>query len=165
MHNYNQEQGLNKIPSPQSCPAWLCCLLPCLPNTDGLIRYNQAMADFAEVRRDTVWRKIDPYGVVVGDLVRVSEGNRVPADIRVLEVRCKGNVYCLMKSFKSFVATQGLHSRYFYHNWQQETKDRCCSIRLRIGYCMCGLLVHNRFFCWSSYSHWRQHNDRQTDNV
>ena len=84
-NNKLQEQGLNKIPSPQHCPTWLCCLLPCLRNSRANIKYNEAMADFAEVRRDKVWRRIDPFGVLVGDLIRVTEGNRVPADVRVLE--------------------------------------------------------------------------------
>ena len=39
----------------------------------------------AEVLRDGVWAKVDAADLVVGDLVRVRSGGRVPADVRVLE--------------------------------------------------------------------------------
>ncbi|MEB4614724.1 cation-translocating P-type ATPase [Leucobacter sp. M11] len=39
----------------------------------------------AEVRRDTGWRGIDAAQLVPGDVVRLRAGDRVPADLRVLE--------------------------------------------------------------------------------
>ena len=55
-------------------------------------RAEQAMASLKKltsqstmVLRDGVWVKLDSKELVVGDLVRVSEGERIPADLKILE--------------------------------------------------------------------------------
>lgn len=42
-------------------------------------------APLATVQRDGVWQKIPASELVVGDLIRIAEGDRIPADARVLE--------------------------------------------------------------------------------
>ena len=76
----------NMIPNPNPFPAWLCCLLPCLMATPGMIAYNRMRAETACVKRDSNFFLIDSENLVVGDLVKLCEGEVVPADIRVLQV-------------------------------------------------------------------------------
>lgn len=40
----------------------------------------------AEVRRNDNWVNVDSESIVVGDVVRISSGDRIPADMRLLEV-------------------------------------------------------------------------------
>lgn len=42
-------------------------------------------APLATVQRDGVWQKLPATELVVGDLIRIAEGDRIPADARVLE--------------------------------------------------------------------------------
>ena len=49
---------------------------------DGI---RQMLSPSAEVRRDGAWATVDAAEVVPGDVVRVRPGERVPADVRVLE--------------------------------------------------------------------------------
>ena len=81
-----EANGVNKIPAPNYCPSWLCCLLPCLKKTKKIKYFNECTPDFAEVKIDGKWVKIDPMGVVVGDILKITPGSPVPADIRVIEV-------------------------------------------------------------------------------
>mmetsp|Transcript_26968 Transcript_26968/g.39941 ORF Transcript_26968/g.39941 Transcript_26968/m.39941 type:complete len:215 (+) Transcript_26968:76-720(+) len=89
---------MNVIPPPLKCPAWLCCILPCLLKTKDMQYFNECSAEYAEVKIDNKWVKIDPVGVLTGDVVRVTEGNRVPADLRVISVigeECKFVPTCI----------------------------------------------------------------------
>ena len=43
------------------------------------------MSASAQVRRDGEWRTVEAAGLVPGDIVRVSAGDRVPADLRIIE--------------------------------------------------------------------------------
>ncbi|MFE6967986.1 HAD-IC family P-type ATPase [Isoptericola sp. NPDC057653] len=49
---------------------------------DGI---RKMLSVHAEVRRDGAWAKVDADDVVPGDVVRVRSGDRVPADVRLLE--------------------------------------------------------------------------------
>ncbi|MFC8596915.1 cation-translocating P-type ATPase [Isoptericola sp. NPDC057191] len=49
---------------------------------DGI---RQMLSVHAEARRDGAWAKVDADDVVPGDVVRVRSGDRVPADVRLLE--------------------------------------------------------------------------------
>jgi hypothetical protein len=91
-----EQYGLNKITSPNNCPVWLCCLLPCLKKTKKMKCYNECIPDYAEVKIDNNWVKIDPIGVVVGDIVKLTPGSHVPADIRIIEVICVTVIYYLL---------------------------------------------------------------------
>ncbi|MFF2452516.1 cation-translocating P-type ATPase [Isoptericola sp. NPDC058082] len=46
---------------------------------------RQMLSVHAEARRDGAWAKIDADDVVPGDVVRVRSGDRVPADVRLLQ--------------------------------------------------------------------------------
>lgn len=78
--------GLNIIPTPNYCPPILCCLLPCLRNTKKMQCYKQSIPDFAEVKIDGKWTKIDPAGLVTGDIIKIVPGLVVPADMRIYDV-------------------------------------------------------------------------------
>ena len=86
-HLRRELDGLNIIPSPLRLPKWLCCLLPCLADTPAVRLYQEIIPDYCEVQRGGVWRNIDPSGVVSGDIIRVRHGLRVPADLRIIEVK------------------------------------------------------------------------------
>ena len=78
--------GLNKVPPPLNYPAWLCCLLPCLMKTKSMMDYNETVPEHANVRRNKNWIKIDATSLVPGDIVMVRDGERVPGDMRIVEV-------------------------------------------------------------------------------
>lgn len=49
--------------------------------------YNDTVPDQANILRDGKWLKMDSASVVPGDVVMVTAADRVPADIRIMEVR------------------------------------------------------------------------------
>ena len=79
--------GLNTIPPPLSAPAWLCCLLPCLLHTESMEKFHECVPEHAFVKRNGKWIKLDSSSIVLGDLIKVESGERVPADLRLLEVK------------------------------------------------------------------------------
>ena len=80
-----EKHGLNSVPPPLSAPAWLCCLLPCLLSTQQMKDYNDAVPEYAMVMRNKKWMKMDSASVVPGDVIRVEAGERIAADMRVIE--------------------------------------------------------------------------------
>ena len=76
--------GRNSIPSPQQCPAWLCCILPCLNSTPAMRRYHACLPEGAEVVRNGRALRMDASALVVGDVVLLRPGCVVPADVRLL---------------------------------------------------------------------------------
>ncbi|MEN9406009.1 MAG: hypothetical protein RLZ12_293 [Bacillota bacterium] len=52
----------------------------------SLMALKRLSAPLGKVLRDGVWQRIDAEQLVPGDLVRITSGDRVPADIRFLEV-------------------------------------------------------------------------------
>ena len=46
---------------------------------------RQMLSPTAEVRRDGAWASVDAEALVPGDIVRLSSGNRIPADLRLLQ--------------------------------------------------------------------------------
>jgi hypothetical protein len=82
---FRGKYGFNDVPPPIEYPAWLCCLLPCLMNTESMQKYHEAVPEHAMVLRNGMWRKLEANSVVPGDVVKVEKGDRVPADIRVFE--------------------------------------------------------------------------------
>lgn len=78
--------GLNKVPPPLQYPAWLCCILPCLAKTKAMQDYNEAVPEHATVKRDRNWVKLDSTSVVPGDIIMIRVDERVPADMRIIEV-------------------------------------------------------------------------------
>lgn len=88
--------GLNIIPPPLSAPAWLCCLLPCLLKTKSMMEYNECVPEHVMVKRNNCWIKIDITSIVPGDIIMVSSGNRLGADIRIISSKdCQFNTSTL----------------------------------------------------------------------
>lgn len=77
--------GYNKVPPPLSAPAWLCCLLPCLLRTKAMLEYNECIPEHTTVRRNKNWVRMDSTSLVPGDVVLIRDGERVPADIRIID--------------------------------------------------------------------------------
>jgi Mg2+-importing ATPase len=50
-------------------------------------RLREAVAPTASVLRDRVWREIARHDLVPGDIIRLTAGDQVPADARLLETR------------------------------------------------------------------------------
>ena len=82
--NIRLKHGMNKIPPPLSAPAWLCCLLPCLLRTKAMLDYNEVVPELATVKRGK-WMKMDAASLVPGDVIEIRDGDRVPADVRIIE--------------------------------------------------------------------------------
>ena len=80
------EIGLNNIHPPVRAPAWLCCLLPCLLKTKSMEAYHECVPEHANVKRNGKWVNLDSTSIVTGDIIKVSAGERVPADMRIVEV-------------------------------------------------------------------------------
>jgi hypothetical protein len=80
-----EKHGLNSVPPPLSAPAWLCCLLPCLLQTKAMQQYHDCVPEYALVMRNKKWMKMDAASVVPGDVIRVEAGERIAADMRVIE--------------------------------------------------------------------------------
>uniref|UniRef100_A0A6T5VPP8 Uncharacterized protein n=1 Tax=Chromulina nebulosa TaxID=96789 RepID=A0A6T5VPP8_9STRA len=78
--------GLNNVPSPVNAPAWLCCLLPCLLRTKEMLIYNDSVPEHAIVKRNGKWINMDSASLVPGDIVKIDTHERIPADIRLIEV-------------------------------------------------------------------------------
>ena len=78
------QHGANIVPSPQPCPAWLCCLLPWLKNTASMRSYRCCIAEAAQTVRSGRNICIDPSSLVQGDIVYIEKDDIVPADCRIL---------------------------------------------------------------------------------
>eukprot|EP00573_Skeletonema_grethae_P000660 CAMPEP_0201687474 /NCGR_PEP_ID=MMETSP0578-20130828/1523_1 /ASSEMBLY_ACC=CAM_ASM_000663 /TAXON_ID=267565 /ORGANISM="Skeletonema grethea, Strain CCMP 1804" /LENGTH=235 /DNA_ID=CAMNT_0048171633 /DNA_START=97 /DNA_END=801 /DNA_ORIENTATION=- len=78
--------GLNKVQKPINCPSWVCCLLPCINHIPSMKQFRYVQPDDAEVLRDGRWIRYDAASLVVGDIVRLAEGDVVPADCVVISL-------------------------------------------------------------------------------
>jgi E1-E2 ATPase len=74
----------NTVKPPIQCPAWICCLLPCIRHIPSMKAYQQIQPEDAEVKRDGRWIRYDASALVCGDIIRIDEGDIVPADCIVL---------------------------------------------------------------------------------
>jgi P-type E1-E2 ATPase len=50
-------------------------------------QYNECVPELAEVRRKGRWVKMDSASVVPGDVIKVDAGQRIPADLRIIEAK------------------------------------------------------------------------------
>lgn len=78
--------GLNYVTPPINLPPMLCCILPCVSASTSMQKYHECIADNALVKRNGKWIRIDGISLVPGDIVRLSAGDRVPADMRIFKV-------------------------------------------------------------------------------
>eukprot|EP00566_Odontella_aurita_P022077 CAMPEP_0113531770 /NCGR_PEP_ID=MMETSP0015_2-20120614/3679_1 /TAXON_ID=2838 /ORGANISM="Odontella" /LENGTH=232 /DNA_ID=CAMNT_0000430639 /DNA_START=267 /DNA_END=965 /DNA_ORIENTATION=- /assembly_acc=CAM_ASM_000160 len=77
---------LNVVLPPINCPKWVCCLLPCIKSIPSMKLFRQIEPEDAEVMRDGRWVRYDAASLVRGDIVRLSDGDAVPADCVVLSL-------------------------------------------------------------------------------
>ncbi|KAL3776283.1 hypothetical protein HJC23_000537 [Cyclotella cryptica] len=82
----SDSDGLNCIDPPIKCPKWVCCLLPCINHTPSMKQFRLVQPDDAEVLRDGNWIRYDAASLVIGDIVRLVEGDVVPADCVVISL-------------------------------------------------------------------------------
>ena len=78
--------GLNSVGPPIKCPSWVCCLLPCIKHIPSMKLHRQIRPEDAEVRRGNRWVRYDAPSLVRGDIIRVEDGDIVPADCTVLSL-------------------------------------------------------------------------------
>jgi len=82
-----EEDGCyNVVDPPINCPGWVCCLLPCIKSIPSMKVFRSIKPEDAEVLRDGKWVRYDATSLVRGDIIRLEEGDIVPADCVVLMV-------------------------------------------------------------------------------
>uniref|UniRef100_A0A7S2USP6 Cation-transporting P-type ATPase N-terminal domain-containing protein n=1 Tax=Fibrocapsa japonica TaxID=94617 RepID=A0A7S2USP6_9STRA len=84
-HARREQEGTNVVPSPNKCPGWLCCLLPCILSTRKNKLFAENVPEEANVLRNGKWLLMDYGSIVRGDIVKIKEGDIIPADIRLLK--------------------------------------------------------------------------------
>lgn len=82
----------NVVDPPINCPSWVCCLLPCIKHVPSMKAFAQLKPDDAEVLRNGKWIRYDATSLVKGDIIRMEEGDIVPADCIVLSVEGDGDL-------------------------------------------------------------------------
>jgi E1-E2 ATPase/Cation transporter/ATPase, N-terminus len=82
-----EEDGcFNVVDPPINCPSWVCCLLPCIKSIPSMKTFRMIKPEDAEVLRDGHWVRYDSTSLVRGDIIRLEEGDIVPADCTILSV-------------------------------------------------------------------------------
>lgn len=77
----------NIVPPPVDCPAWLCVVLPCINHLKSMKAHKSCTPEDAEVLRNGKWIRYDAASLVFGDVIRLEEGDIVPADC-VIAIDC-----------------------------------------------------------------------------
>ncbi len=72
--------SFNVVPPPVDCPAWLCIVLPCINHLKSMKAHKNCTPEDAEVLRNGKWIRYDAASLVMGDVIRLEEGDIVPAD-------------------------------------------------------------------------------------
>lgn len=81
-----QDGCFNVVKPPVDCPSWLCILLPCIKHIPSMKAFAPLKPDDAEVLRNGKWIRYDAASLVRGDIIRLEEGDIVPADCVVVVV-------------------------------------------------------------------------------
>lgn len=82
-----EEAGtFNVVKPPINCPGWVCCLLPCIKSIPSMKAFASIKPDDAEVLRNGKWIRYDSTSLVTGDVIRMEEGDVVPADCILVEL-------------------------------------------------------------------------------
>jgi magnesium-transporting ATPase (P-type) len=76
----------NTVAPPIQCPAWICCLLPCIRHIPSMKAYQQIQPEDAEVKREGRWIRYDASALVQGDIIRIAKGDIIPADCIALQL-------------------------------------------------------------------------------
>mmetsp|Transcript_5002 Transcript_5002/g.12838 ORF Transcript_5002/g.12838 Transcript_5002/m.12838 type:complete len:236 (-) Transcript_5002:160-867(-) len=72
--------AFNVVPPPVDCPSWLCIVLPCINHLKSMKAHKNCIPEDAEVLRNGKWMRYDAASLVIGDVIRLEEGDVVPAD-------------------------------------------------------------------------------------
>ena len=80
------EETFNTIDPPIKCPAWICCLLPCIKSIPSMKKFREIQPEDAEILRESKWTRYDAASLVRGDIIKVMEGDIVPADCALLSL-------------------------------------------------------------------------------
>ena len=78
------KDAFNVVPPPVDCPAWLCIVLPCINHLKSMKAHKNCTPEDAEVLRNGQWIRYDAASLVLGDVIRLEEGDIVPADCVVV---------------------------------------------------------------------------------
>jgi magnesium-transporting ATPase (P-type) len=82
-----EEAGsFNVVDPPINCPGWICCLLPCIKSIPSMKAFADLKPEDAEVLRNGKWIRYDAASLVKGDVIRMEEGDVVPADCILVEI-------------------------------------------------------------------------------
>ena len=84
--NREADGCLNVVDPPIRCPAWACVVLPCIKRIPSVKLFGQIEPSEAEILRDSEWMVYDAASVVRGDVIKLAEGDIIPADGFVIEV-------------------------------------------------------------------------------
>lgn len=79
-----KDGSFNVVKPPIDCPNWLCILLPCINHLASMKAFKAIQPDDAEVLRNGKWIRYDAASLVTGDVIRLEEGDLVPADCVVI---------------------------------------------------------------------------------
>lgn len=80
-----KDGSFNVVRPPIDCPNWLCILLPCINHLASMKAFKAIQPDDAEVLRNGKWIRYDAASLVTGDVIRLEEGDLVPADCVVIK--------------------------------------------------------------------------------
>jgi magnesium-transporting ATPase (P-type) len=78
--------SFNVVKPPIDCPNWLCIVLPCIHHLASMKAFQTIQPDDAEVLRNGQWIRYDAASLVTGDVLRLEEGDLIPADCVVVEI-------------------------------------------------------------------------------
>ncbi len=84
--HYPTTHDMNIIQPPLNCPKWACIVLPCINHIPSMKLFKQIIPRDAEVRQGERWVCYDASSLNKGDIVRLSEGDVIPADVRLLSL-------------------------------------------------------------------------------
>lgn len=82
----DSHQELNIIDPPLNCPKWACFILPCIKHIPSMKLFKKIIPREAEVRLGSRWVCYDATSLNKGDIIRLNEGDIVPADVRLLNL-------------------------------------------------------------------------------
>lgn len=82
----HHDDELNIINPPLNCPKWACIVLPCINHIPSMKLFKKIIPREAEVRLGQRWVCYDASSLNKGDIVRLNEGDIVPADVRLLNL-------------------------------------------------------------------------------
>jgi len=76
----------NTLTPPLNCPSWACVILPCINHLPSMKLFKLIQPHDAEVLRESRWVCYDAISLMVGDIIRLTAEDVVPADCIVLSL-------------------------------------------------------------------------------